>query len=230
MDFSQLDQQLRDTFADKRLDDHERDELRELGAILKPEEIYFIRNRAFAMVQDVIQNESHTREDVTRALTWLRQVVKTLDLTDPAPVEASAHFTPGESCRRKIHSLCYSAKRSIDICVFTISDNTLSEHLIKAHRRGVKVRIISDDDKQYDPGSDIQILRDAKIPLRTDSSEHHMHHKFSIFDAHILLNGSFNWTASASNYNAENLLTTNNPVLVDLYLKEFEKLWQKYKD
>lgn len=229
MDFNALDQQLRDTFADMRLDDHERDELRMLGNILKPEQTYFIRNRAFSMVQNVIQNEAHSREDMTRALTWLRQVVRTLDQTAPAPIEATAQFTPGESCRRKIISLCMNAKRSIEICVFTISDNHLSEQLIKAHKRGVSVRIITDNEKQFDAGSDIQFLKDACIPLRMDSSPHHMHHKFAVFDQHILLNGSFNWTASASDYNAENLLTTNNPLLVDLYLKEFEKLWKNYQ-
>lgn len=229
MDFNALDQQLKDTFADMRLDDHERDELRALGNILKPEHTYFIRNRAFSMVQNVIQNEEHSREDMTRALTWLRQVVRTLDQTAPAPIEATAQFTPGESCRRKIISLCMNAKRSIEICVFTISDNHLSEQLIKAHKRGVNVRIITDNEKQFDAGSDIQILKDARVPLRMDDSPHHMHHKFAVFDQHILLNGSFNWTASASDYNAENLLTTNNPLLVDLYLKEFEKLWKQYK-
>ncbi|MGL4668626.1 MAG: phospholipase D-like domain-containing protein [Saezia sp.] len=228
MDFNLLDQKLRETFADKQLSNYERDELRELGEVLKPEETYFLRNRAFAMVQDVILDESHHREDMVKALTWLRQVIRTLDQTAPTPVEASAHFTPGESCRRKIIALCQNAKHSIDICVFTISDNHLSEQIIKAHRRGVKVRIITDDEKQYDAGSDIQLLQEAKIPLRMDESKHHMHHKFALFDAHILLNGSFNWTASASDYNAENLLTSNNPTLVNLYLKEFEKLWKAY--
>lgn len=229
MNFDHLDQQLRDTFADMKLDNNERDELRQLGDILKPEQTFFIRNRAFAMVQEVIQNETYSREEMMRSLIWLRQVVRTLDQTAPKPIEASAHFTPGESCRKKIISLCKNAKQSIDICVFTISDNLLSDQLINAHQRGVKIRIITDNEKQFDSGSDIQILKDAQVPLRTDDSPYHMHHKFALFDQHILLNGSFNWTASASERNEENLLTTNNPTLVNLYMQEFEQLWKSYQ-
>lgn len=229
IDFNALDQQLRDTFADQRLDNTERDELRQLGTILDPEQIRFMRNRAFDMVNEIIANPAYDINASAHAFRWLRQVIKTLDQSQPQQIQSTAHFTPGESCRKKIISLCNQAQHNVDICVFTISDNTLSQEIIKAHRRGIKIRIITDNDKQYDAGSDIHLLQEAKIPLVTDQSEYHMHHKFAIFDRKILLNGSFNWTTSASNFNSENILTTDNTILVEQYIAHFEKLWERYQ-
>ena len=44
----------------------------------------------------------------------------------------------------------------------------------------VQVRVISDDDKAMDAGSDIDRLE--RIPRASIAPEHHMHHKFAIFD------------------------------------------------
>ncbi len=90
------------------------------------------------------------------------------------------------------------------------------------------MRVISDNEKQFDEGSDIRQLLEAGVPLRIDDSPFHMHHKFALFDGRLLLNGSFNWTRSASTSNEENLLVIDNAQLVGSYLAEFEELWKRY--
>ena len=67
------------------------------------------------------------------------------------------------------------------------------------------------------------------LPVRMDSSENHMHHKFAVIDSKVLVNGSFNWTRSATDYNQENILVTDEPKLVSAYLEEFESLWLEFK-
>lgn len=228
MDFNRLDQQLRYSLADLRLSNEERDELRQLGSELTVDQIRFLRNRAFALVREL----SREPANIEPALKWLEQVIKTLD-TCSAPVraeQASAHFSPGESCRRKIRDLCQQARKSVDICVYTVSDDQLSEEILACHQRGVTVRVISDNEKQYDAGSDIQWLRDKGVPLRIDSGPYHMHHKFALFDGRLLLNGSFNWTRSATTSNEENLLVIDHPQLLADYAREFESLWSRYAD
>ena len=113
--------------------------------------------------------------------------------------------------------------------MYTISDDQLSDELIAVHRRGLAVRIISDNEKRFDAGSDIQQLIDSGVPLRIDNSPFHMHHKFALFDGRLLLNGSFNWTRSASTSNEENLLVTDDLHLVAEYRREFEMLWARYR-
>ncbi len=195
MDFNRLDQQLRDSLADLRLSNEERDELRQLGSELNPDQVRYMRNRAFALVRELIRQP----ENAEPALKWLEQVVKTLDAssTPPRPALASAHFSPGDDCLRKIRELCRQTRQSLDICVYTISDDRLSEEIIACHQRGITVRVISDNEKHFDKGSDIQHLIAQGVPLRIDDSPYHMHHKFAIFDGNLLLNGSFNWTRSA---------------------------------
>ena len=78
----------------------------------------------------------------------------------------------------------------------------------------MKLRIITDNEKAYDAGSDVTRFQDAKIPLRVDDTPFHMHHKFAVFDREILLTGSYNWTRSAARYNEENLIVTEDPRLV----------------
>nr|WP_298166821.1 phospholipase D-like domain-containing protein [uncultured Pseudomonas sp.] len=227
MDFNRLDQQLRDSLADLRLSNEERDELRQLGSELSPDQVRYMRNRAFALVRELIREPANAEP----ALKWLEQVIKTLDAhVFPTRNLASAHFSPGDDCRRKIRELCRQARKSLDICVYTISDDPLSEEILACHQRGLAVRVISDNDKQFDVGSDVQWLRDKGVPLRIDSGPYHMHHKFALFDGQLLLNGSFNWTRSASTSNEENFVVVDHPQLLAAFSREFDSLWARYAD
>ena len=104
--------------------------------------------------------------------------------------------------------------------------DAIAEAIEKAHRRGVEVRILTDDDKSADRGSDAGRLAARGIPLRVDRSPGHMHHKFAISDRRILLNGSYNWTRSACTSNNENIAITNHKPLVQQFEKEFLRLWK----
>lgn len=85
-------------------------------------------------------------------------------------------FSPGVECRNLIIELIESATQSLDICVFTISDDQLSRAILRAMNKGTQIRIITDNDKASDQGSDIQTLYDEGIEVKTDQSEFHMHH------------------------------------------------------
>ena len=116
----------------------------------------------------------------------------------------------------------------MDVCVFTITDDRIAACVLDAHRRGVKVRVITDNDKALDEGSDIGRIARAGIPVRQDLTEHHMHHKFAIFDRNVMLTGSYNWTRAAANFNAENVVVTNDPRLLAAFQAHYEELWTKY--
>lgn len=46
--------------------------------------------------------------------------------------------------------------------------------------RGVRVRLISDNDQRDTKGSDVERLRAAGVPTRVDRDANHMHHKFMV--------------------------------------------------
>lgn len=113
------------------------------------------------------------------------------------------------------------------ICVFTISDDRISDAIVRAHRNGISVKIITDNDKLHDTGSDIRELAAKGLEIRVDKTRSHMHHKFAIFDEARVLTGSYNWTRSAALYNHENVLITDNRQIVQDYSREFDRLWKQ---
>ncbi len=145
-----------------------------------------------------------------------------------SPIKAIG-FSPGPSCKKIITDHLRSAKKSLDICVFTISDNDISAEIKAAHQRGVKTRIITDNDKSLDEGSDILLLANFGIEVKVDMTDNHMHHKFSISDSCELITGSFNWTKSAEAHNQENIISIIDAVSIKEYGGEFEKLWKNLK-
>jgi cardiolipin hydrolase len=146
----------------------------------------------------------------------------------PAQSASRACFSPGDECLDLIRDEFGRARRAVDVCVFTITDDRIRTALLDAKRRGVTVRVISDNDKSLDEGSDIDALRRAGVEVRIDETEAHMHHKFALFDGVRLLNGSYNWTRSAANYNQENVVVTADRALVEAFAGEFERLWARF--
>lgn len=138
-----------------------------------------------------------------------------------------ACFSPGDDCLHTIMQAINQATDVIKICVFTISDDRITAAIRGAQLRGIRVMILTDNEKLFDKGSDIRELAQAGIEVRVDVTENHMHHKFAVIDNEALLTGSYNWTRSAARYNHENLLVTNQRDLVRSYLEEFDRLWRE---
>jgi phosphatidylserine/phosphatidylglycerophosphate/cardiolipin synthase-like enzyme len=187
--------------------------------------------------------------DAIEIIGWLEDVMRVLvpmgvpvssspDQTSssPQPGEDLAFFAPGERCLQQIVDRFRQCRRNADVCVYTITDDRISRAILDAHRRGVKVRVITDADKQHDAGSDIQEFREAGILVKTDDIHKHtdpalnghMHHKFAIFDGTRLINGSYNWTRGAANTNYENITDTADAKLIATFAAEFERLWDRF--
>jgi len=148
--------------------------------------------------------------------------------------ESVAFFSPGDACWHHIVQCLNAARKTADLCVFTITDDRISRAVLDAHRRGVKVRIISDADKAHDLGSDMKQFAEEGIAVKLvrvvgahdPGVSGHMHHKFAVIDGTRLLGGSYNWTRSAANINYENLIDTADPGLLHQFVTEFERLWR----
>ena len=120
------------------------------------------------------------------------------------------------------------SRQSIEICVFTITDDRISDAILDSFQRGVSVRVVSDNDKARDKGNDVHRLRQRGVPVVFDRTPHHMHHKFAIFDRRCVVTGSYNWTRSAASDNHENIVMLNRPAIVQSFRAEFEKLWNEF--
>lgn len=189
---------------------------------LSNEDLNFCIKTSFDMVANI---KSEERDDFV--FDWLRDVVNSVnDLKSDINAVSLVKFSPIDDCSASIIDFIHSAKKSLHICVFTISDDRISEQILLKYREGLEIKIITDDEKQFDKGSDIGELFDAGIDIKIDQSPHHMHHKFAITDNSYLLTGSYNWTRSAAMYNQENFLIIKDEYAVQRYLAEFYRLWK----
>ena len=230
MNRSEVEEFLQSTIEDGRLSRAEKTVLRSIVATqaVASHERDWIRSRAFQIAQ------AFTRTNPSSPFDWLEDVAGILVTAErPSPANtrlpvAEALFSPGDQCRNRICDLLREAVESVDICVFTITDNIISDSIIDTHARGVNVRVISDNDKAQDKGSDLQRMKRMGVGVAFDHTADHMHHKFAVFDGRVLVSGSYNWTRSAADRNEENIIVTDDRRLVERFAGKFESLWRSF--
>lgn len=220
---------LRITLADARLS---RGEKRALAKVVEPfshdeRRLQQARQSAFNIAREAVQEPQ-----ACQVISWLEDVLRVLVPSDDSGPEngqtkSEAFFSPAHNCVDKIVRQFQTARRSVDVCVFTITDDRITDAILEAHRRKVAIRIISDDEKQQDLGSDIMQLIRQGVDVRLDQSEYHMHHKYAVFDNRRLLTGSYNWTRGAAQHNEENFILTSDASLLRAFRSSFEQLWEQ---
>ena len=184
------------------------------------EQLNFLRSKIYE-----IANEKANPDNFPFILEWIKNANSAL--MPKSSDKSDAFFSPGDACRNIIINQILYATSQINICVFTISDDRIASAIVDAHKRGREVRIITDNDKSLDLGSDIARLHKEGVAIKMDNTPNHMHHKFMVVDNSALITGSYNWTLSAAKYNHENVLLTTEGGLVKSFLKEFGQLWNK---
>ncbi|AMV28555.1 Phospholipase D precursor [Gemmata sp. SH-PL17] len=236
-----LDRFLTQSLADRKLSGGEKSALTDwLAKNVKTDQHRgLVRHSAFEVVRRAIADPASAElvewlEDVMKVLAPLAPAVQASGV--PAAGQDEAFFAPGEQCLQQILHRFSQCRRTADVCVFTITDDRISRAILDAHRRKVVVRVITDNEKQHDAGSDIQKFREAGIAVKTDDMHGHadtglnghMHHKFAIFDGTRLLNGSYNWTRGAADLNFENIVDTADASLIAVFAAEFARLWSRF--
>ncbi|WBO83862.1 phospholipase D-like domain-containing protein [Hymenobacter yonginensis] len=218
-------------FADSTLSPDEARQLRQrlTERAQHPAGLADLRHRLFGLARDRFNNFQDKA-----VVEWL-EAASALLLPAPAPAAARAthaevYFSPNDDCVAAIRRFLGQAACQLDICVFTIADDRLTDAVLAAHRRGVRVRLLTDNDKLHDRGSDVRQLHAAGLPIRVDRTDNHMHHKFAVADNRTVLTGSYNWTRSAAELNLENLLISDDETLVKRYTGEFNKLWDALEE
>ncbi len=221
----ELDEILEATLEDQTLSRGEKKTLRQRieDAGMNPQQLGVYRSAAFDAARRAL--EKGNGEEI---LNWLEDVIRVMtyqpgDLTR----RPEAWFSPEDDCPTRIAELLAECQNKADICVFTITDNRITEAIKRVFERGVRIRIVSDNDKSNDHGSDIDYLASIGVPVRLDRSDYHMHHKFVLFDDRSLLTGSYNWTRTAASSNEENFVVTYDDKLVESFQKLFDGLWDR---
>jgi mitochondrial cardiolipin hydrolase len=213
---------LRQSIEDEVVSKSERKSLRLLvsESPLDDHQLNFLRSKVYEIASEKVNANNYNF-----ILDWVKAANSALMIPE-SKVLSDAYFSPGEACRNAIIHQINSATSHLNICVFTISDDSITQAILTSHKRGTNVRIITDNDKSHDEGSDIEQIAREGIAVKMDRTSNHMHHKFMVTDEKAVITGSYNWTRSAANFNHENILLSREAGLIKSYLNEFDQLWK----
>lgn len=141
--------------------------------------------------------------------------------------QISVGFSPSGQALQNVLQAIHSARTSIDLAAYSFTSDDVVDALVRAEKRGVKVRVVADyKDNAKGKYSKVGTLRENAIPTRLDPHYAIMHNKFLVVDGVTTETGSFNYTSSADKRNAENALVIwNQPAVAAVYEHEFERLW-----
>ena len=129
----------------------------------------------------------------------------------PAQGEIEVAFAPRDDTEKVLIELIRSARKSLKVQAYVFTSRKIADAIVAAHRRGVKVEVLADADmNRRDKGNAIPRLLAGGVPVAFETRYNAAHNKVLIVDAEgprcAVLTGSYNFTWSADNRNAENIL------------------------
>ncbi|MBM4121730.1 MAG: phospholipase D family protein [Nitrospira sp.] len=130
-------------------------------------------------------------------------------------------FTPSEDCTGEIVKVLEAAHTSILVQAYSFTSAPIAKALVDAHKRNVKVEVILDRSQRTEKYSSADFLAHAGIQTLIDTAHAIAHSKVMVIDNNTVITGSFNFTRSAQERNAENLLVIRNKSLADRYTENW---------
>ncbi|NOH03718.1 MAG: DUF1669 domain-containing protein [Chloroflexi bacterium] len=116
-----------------------------------------------------------------------------------------------------------AAKLSVDVAVYSLSLNSVRDALLRAHDRGVRVRMVMESDNL--DRADPQKLVEAGIPILGDRREGLMHNKFVVIDNSEVWVGTMNLTDSGTYEDNNVMMRIRSVKVAENFTKEFEEMF-----
>ncbi len=124
----------------------------------------------------------------------------------------------GLSCQDLIVNAIRGTRRRLLIQAYSFTSKPIAEAVTQAHKRGVDVRVIVDKSQVSERYTSATFLKHAGIPVVIDTKPAIAHNKVMVFDDQAVFTGSFNFTKSAEERNAENgMLIRGDAAVVKAY-------------
>jgi len=137
-----------------------------------------------------------------------------------------AYFSPGRGADEVVIGFIDRCNETCDIAAYSLTHDPIRDAIIRAHNRGVAVRVLMDNLQARSRYADDEALMAAGVPTLVDKSSSAMHHKFIIGDGTAIMTGSFNFTKNAVERNAENFVIVRLKYIIREFQKEFEYQWE----
>lgn len=143
------------------------------------------------------------------------------------PNYVSSYFSPDRGTADVIIGFIDRCQNTLDIAVYSITNDQISEAIIRAKQRGVTVRVITDNTQSHNKYSDDEKLEEGLVEVHRVGTgwRQSMHNKFVIGDGTAVGTGSFNWTKNADKHNNENFVIIRLRYVVKTFQREFNRIW-----
>jgi phosphatidylserine/phosphatidylglycerophosphate/cardiolipin synthase-like enzyme len=138
--------------------------------------------------------------------------------------DESVCFSPKGGCDVALVEFINSARKSLDIAVFDITNDSITKAII-AQSKKIEVRIVTDKREAAGRSSTVEQLVQAGVQLKIGKQKGIMHNKFTIADGVAMETGSFNYSDNATYNNNENQLYLRSPAIIAEYQNYFEQMW-----
>lgn len=138
-------------------------------------------------------------------------------------------FSPEGHCQTLLISTIAQAQKSIRVQAYSFTAAPIAQALIDARQHGVDVAIVLDRSQPSEHYSVLPLLLEAAVPTKIDYCCAIAHNKVMIIDDRWVVTGSYNFTKSAEEKNAENLLVIDDPELAESYRHNWEHHWTNAK-
>jgi phosphatidylserine/phosphatidylglycerophosphate/cardiolipin synthase-like enzyme len=132
--------------------------------------------------------------------------------------DTTVYFSPKGGCEQAVVSAVNGAQKQIRVQAYSFTSKPIITALVAAHTRGVDVKVILDHqwNTKYPQGANA--LKLGGVDVRFDGKHPIAHNKVCVVDSSTIITGSYNFTAQANLYNAENLLVIQDAALAGKYL------------
>ncbi len=115
------------------------------------------------------------------------------------------------------------AKKTIDLATYNYTDTKTAEALIDAVHRGVKVRMVVDEDNYNKKVVDD--LRSGGVSVISAQSNGLMHAKYIIIDGAVVISGSANMTLASFSYDNNFMIRLESEEAAKVFTDEFEEMY-----
>jgi phosphatidylserine/phosphatidylglycerophosphate/cardiolipin synthase-like enzyme len=158
--------------------------------------------------------------------------------TTPALGTVSVTFSPtgaNHEIEKNLLDEMARAKTSIDVAIYLFTSDDLADGVIAAKKRGVSVRVLFDGGEAKFVGLSVDgKLSSNGVPVKLmntsgSATAPKFHHKFAVFDGKTVATGSYNWSVDADETSYENSIIIRDPLIAQVYQKEFDSLWTSGK-
>ncbi|MBN8443614.1 MAG: phospholipase D family protein [Thauera sp.] len=125
--------------------------------------------------------------------------------------EVEVAFSPRDDAEGVLIDVIREARKVVLVQAYVFTSKRIADALVAARRRGVKVEVLADARmNRRAQGNALPRLLEAGIPVALETEYSAAHNKLLIVDADgpgcAVVTGSYNFTWSAQNRNAENVL------------------------